>query len=125
MHRWISLIVVLSALVACSTRVSLGALPDDERTTTDETAPDPSSGSSASPTPALAPDASSPVDAWPAPDEDASAEDAGKAPYFPCGGKACGDLCRICPPGDPNCFETMVVKQCDKTGVCTPSPSSC
>ena len=53
------------------------------------------------------------------------AVDAGPAPYQPCGGKSCGDTCQICPPGDPNCFETAVVKFCHADGACSASPPAC
>lgn len=52
------------------------------------------------------------------------AADAGPA-WTPCGGKACGDSCKICPPGDPDCFETAVVKMCQADGACAPSLPVC
>jgi hypothetical protein len=52
--------------------------------------------------------------------------------YQPCAGKACGDACTICEPGDKSCVETAVVKACDRSGACvatsTPDctqPASC
>jgi hypothetical protein len=53
------------------------------------------------------------------------AVDAGPAPYQPCGGKSCGDTCRVCPPGDPSCFETAVVKLCQPDGACSASMPTC
>ncbi len=40
--------------------------------------------------------------------------------YDPCAGKACGEGCRVCPPDDPACVETMVVKACDPFHRCVP-----
>lgn len=45
--------------------------------------------------------------------------------YQPCAGKACGDLCNLCPPNDPNCGETAVIKTCNAAGVCTMGESVC
>lgn len=52
------------------------------------------------------------------------AQDGGGA-YVPCAGKACGAACTICEPGVPGCFETAVLKYCNKAGVCSPSPPGC
>lgn len=38
--------------------------------------------------------------------------------YDPCAGKACGDSCKACPPGDASCVETMELKACDPSGRC-------
>lgn len=38
--------------------------------------------------------------------------------FDPCAGKACGDTCTQCPPDDPNCVETAVLKYCDSSGQC-------
>ncbi|MGB8930716.1 MAG: hypothetical protein WCC48_05640 [Anaeromyxobacteraceae bacterium] len=40
------------------------------------------------------------------------------APWDPCEGKPCGELCRACPPDAADCVETMVVKACDAKGEC-------
>jgi hypothetical protein len=46
--------------------------------------------------------------------------------YDPCAGKACGDACTVCPPGDSSCAETAVVKACDPGGRCVPAtPALC
>ncbi len=45
--------------------------------------------------------------------------------YNPCAGKACGDACTICAPGDANCVETAVVKQCSAAGTCDATPAQC
>ncbi len=43
----------------------------------------------------------------------------GGAPkYDPCAGKACGEGCRVCPPGDPDCVETAELKVCSPEGLC-------
>lgn len=119
-------LVAASVVVACGTRVSLGNLPeDDPTTTTDGTQPAPSASNPVKPAPSPAEDAGSPIDAGPAPGDDASDQDGGKAPYLPCAGKACGASCTVCDPTDINCFETAVIKQCDKTGACVAAPSSC
>jgi hypothetical protein len=38
--------------------------------------------------------------------------------FDPCAGKACGDACSQCPPDDPDCVETSVLKYCDSSGQC-------
>lgn len=45
--------------------------------------------------------------------------------YVPCAGKTCGEPCTICPPGAPDCMETMVVKACNARGECAPTPVEC
>lgn len=69
------------------------------------------------------------IDAGPAPDLDAGDPidpiDAGPAPYEPCGGKSCGDLCSICPPWDATCLETAVLKFCHSGGECLATPPAC
>ena len=45
--------------------------------------------------------------------------------YDPCGGKGCGDSCTVCPPNDPSCSETAVLKYCDGGGNCAPSYPKC
>jgi hypothetical protein len=45
--------------------------------------------------------------------------------YEPCAGKACGDSCTQCPPNDPECSETAVLKYCDANGGCGPSFPTC
>jgi hypothetical protein len=57
-------------------------------------------------------------------DAGAAGRDAG-ATYEPCAAKACGDSCRVCPPDDPNCFETAVLKQCNAQGACVPGRATC
>lgn len=41
-----------------------------------------------------------------------------EAKYDPCGGKSCGDSCKICPPGKVDCVETAVMKACNAQGKC-------
>ncbi|HEY0707890.1 MAG TPA: hypothetical protein VGG33_13890 [Polyangia bacterium] len=53
------------------------------------------------------------------------AADASKPTYDPCAGKACGDMCRVCPPNEPGCAETAVVKQCDSAGKCVAGDPGC
>lgn len=53
-----------------------------------------------------------------------AAKDGGAA-YDPCGGKQCGDGCRVCPPGDPSCVETAVLKECSASGRCVPGVALC
>jgi hypothetical protein len=47
--------------------------------------------------------------------------------YDPCAGKACGDGCVLCAPGDRDCVETAVLKVCDPSGRCVASatPFAC
>ncbi len=46
-------------------------------------------------------------------------------PYDPCEGKACGETCQVCRPGDPTCIETAVVKYCQPDGACSPEAPAC
>ncbi len=39
-------------------------------------------------------------------------------PYDPCSGKACGEACHLCAPGDPACAETQELKACTADGKC-------
>ncbi len=45
--------------------------------------------------------------------------------YDPCEDKACGAGCTVCPPDDPNCVETDVVKFCQSDGSCSSNQPSC
>jgi hypothetical protein len=45
--------------------------------------------------------------------------------FDPCLDRACGAACKVCPPGDPNCFETTVEKFCDGDGQCKPGVPEC
>jgi hypothetical protein len=45
--------------------------------------------------------------------------------YDPCAGKKCGESCKICPPSDPSCMETLEVKQCSAEGKCSSMPPGC
>jgi hypothetical protein len=45
--------------------------------------------------------------------------------HDPCAGKKCGETCKICPPSDPGCMETLEVKQCNAEGKCTSLPPAC
>lgn len=42
-----------------------------------------------------------------------------------CVNKACGESCKLCPPGAANCFETAVLKQCNELGRCTANAAQC
>jgi hypothetical protein len=42
-----------------------------------------------------------------------------------CKGKTCGQTCSECPPGDENCMEILVLKQCDMKGACVPAKVEC
>ncbi len=42
----------------------------------------------------------------------------GRTAYDPCAAKACGESCRVCPPDDRSCAETMEMKACDGLGRC-------
>lgn len=55
----------------------------------------------------------------PAPDSPPSGDAPASGGYDPCAGKKEGDLCKICPPGDSNCMETMELKVCDAAGKCS------
>jgi hypothetical protein len=43
----------------------------------------------------------------------------------PCKDKKCGQTCSECPPGDANCMEVLVLKQCDMKGQCVPAKAEC
>ena len=45
--------------------------------------------------------------------------------WDPCDGKACGEQCKQCPPNDPGCEETAVLKFCDQNGSCQPTYPTC
>jgi hypothetical protein len=45
--------------------------------------------------------------------------------YNPCEDKTCGEQCTVCPPDDPSCVETGVVKYCRPDGSCTGGPPTC
>jgi hypothetical protein len=47
------------------------------------------------------------------------------APFDPCAGKSCGDTCRLCPPDQPGCIETDVVKFCQPDGSCSAPMPEC
>ena len=43
----------------------------------------------------------------------------------PCKDKKCGQTCSECPPGDENCMEILVLKQCNLKGECVPAAVEC
>ncbi len=45
--------------------------------------------------------------------------------YDPCANKACGDLCTLCDPADPDCAETAILKFCDANGQCGMTYPTC
>jgi len=45
--------------------------------------------------------------------------------YNPCAGAACGTTCTACPPNDPTCLETAVLKECNSQGYCVLAPAQC
>jgi hypothetical protein len=45
--------------------------------------------------------------------------------WDPCDGKSCGEQCTQCPPNDPSCVETAVIKVCDATGACGAGVPNC
>jgi hypothetical protein len=49
----------------------------------------------------------------------------GCAGWDPCAGKSCGEQCSQCPPDDPECVETAVLKVCDANGVCGGGAPDC
>jgi hypothetical protein len=55
----------------------------------------------------------------PSPDAPPSGDTPTAGAYDPCAGKKAGDSCTICPPGDPNCMETMELKVCSADGKCS------
>jgi hypothetical protein len=55
----------------------------------------------------------------PAPDSPPSGDAPSTGAYEPCAGKKAGDSCKICPPADTNCMETMELKVCSADGKCS------
>jgi hypothetical protein len=55
----------------------------------------------------------------PTPDAPPSGDAPVSGSYDPCAGKNAGDSCKICPPGDSNCMETMELKVCGADGKCS------
>ena len=49
----------------------------------------------------------------------------GAGVYEPCGGKSCGDSCRICDPAALDCAETMEEKSCQTDGSCSGQAPEC
>ncbi len=49
----------------------------------------------------------------------------GPAPWDPCAGKACGDVCQPCDPKDPNCVAIAVEMTCSATGQCSIGRPAC
>jgi hypothetical protein len=45
--------------------------------------------------------------------------------YDPCAGKSCGDDCTRCPPGDPDCAESLELKYCNAAGECEGVEPNC
>lgn len=45
--------------------------------------------------------------------------------YSPCAAKSCGASCTVCAPGDFNCVETRVLKECNAQGACVAGPAVC
>lgn len=45
--------------------------------------------------------------------------------WDPCAGKACGDACQACEPGDPDCVEAGVIMLCSATGECSSGRPAC
>jgi hypothetical protein len=71
-------------------------------------------------------DSSSTDDATPSSSAAAAADDASKPTWEgPCKAKKCGETCSECPPGDENCVEVLVLKQCDLKGACVPAKVEC
>jgi hypothetical protein len=105
-------------LLACGARVSIGelggaGLPTEAEA--DAAAPVREDGSAA-------PDAALPAEAG----SDAALFDSGPdGGWSPCGGKVCGQACKVCPSAETNCFETAELKACSPTGQCTSAPAVC
>lgn len=78
---------------------------------------DPSSSSSSSSSSKSSPK-SSPSDSS---DEGASSSKWGG----PCKDKKCGETCSDCRPGDENCMEILLLKQCNLKGECVPAKAEC
>lgn len=100
-------IAIAISASACGDRVTIGEIIDDPGAPANDAAAD-----AAKPGPVV--DGGDPGD---------SATEAGG--YQPCAGKVCGSQCSACPPGDPSCLETGVVKACDAQGACRPDTPTC
>jgi hypothetical protein len=45
--------------------------------------------------------------------------------YQACEGKACGEDCEICGPGDPTCVQIDAIQTCDRSGTCVIGVADC
>ncbi len=45
--------------------------------------------------------------------------------YSPCKEKKCGEACTLCAPGDFDCSEIAIQKQCNGKAECVPAPATC
>lgn len=107
-------------VVACGARVTLGTLSSDvadDPPPVDASAPCEGSAC-ATPIVDAGLDASEPEDA-------ADVRSDAPSTYEPCRGLACGAECHECPPADPTCVETTVVKYCTADGRCSPTAPAC
>jgi hypothetical protein len=96
-RRFASLAVLLPALASCGDVYFLGNLPQDAGDASNES------------TPSFGCDGCTPP-----------------APFDPCAGKACGDVCFPCPNGDPSCGGAIAdTFFCDALGACTTRTGSC
>ncbi len=105
-------------VIGCGSRVTIGELPASEpEGTTDGTNPLPSQ-----PTNDTNPDAGTDSGNGEEQNDAGEAIDGG---YLPCAGKTCGASCSLCPPNDPNCVETAVLKWCHPGGECKAVAPAC
>ncbi len=58
-------------------------------------------------------------------DDDLGSADDELSAVKACQGKSCGESCKLCPPGKPNCFETAVLKACNAQGKCSATAPQC
>jgi hypothetical protein len=92
------LLVLFLALYGCGDRISLGTLPGDPQ---------------------------DPASLYPKERDTDDASTDGGGPWTPCGGKACGATCNLCPPGSLDCSEAAVVKYCHPSGECLAVAPAC
>jgi len=54
-----------------------------------------------------------------------SSGDSASSAYSPCKEKKCGEACTVCAPGDFECSEIAIQKQCNGKAECVPAPATC
>lgn len=99
-------LALAACVAACGERLSLGDAPLADRVVDASVGEPPDAGF---------------LDA----DRDALLASDAVAPHVACEGKACGEACTICRPGDTACVESADPKTCDLLGGCLEGTVAC